>query len=84
MVLKGGGFGARNGNRIAKLRGRFRYNLYKKKGARHELAGACAYKAGKSVVCTKAGPNQKADSATFFTRKSRNTAMRLEWRSSSA
>ncbi|GAA4248745.1 hypothetical protein GCM10022293_09310 [Azospirillum formosense] len=84
MVLKGVWFGTENGNRIAKMRGGFRYNPYKKKGARHELRGACALKTGKSLVCPKAGLGQKADSATFFTRKSRNTAMRLEWRSSSA
>lgn len=84
MVLKGRWPRTENGNRIAKMRDGFRYNPYKKKGARHGLPSARALKTGKHGVCPKAGLGQKADSATFFTRKSRNTAMRLEWRSSSA
>lgn len=84
MELKGGWTRGENGNRIAKMRGGFRYNPYKKKGARHGWTGAFASKTGKHPACTTTGRYQKADSATFFTRKSRNTAMRLEWRSSSA
>lgn len=84
MVLKSRWPRTENGNRIAKIRDGFRYNPYKKKGARYELPSACASNTGKHLGCPKAGLGQKADSATFFTRKSRNTAMRLEWRSSSA
>ncbi len=84
MALKNGWPRMKSGNRIAKMRDGFRYNPYKMKGARHGLPSARASKTGNCLACPKAGLGQKADSATFFTRKSRNTAMRLEWRSSSA
>lgn len=84
MAPKGRWIAPGSGNRIAKMRDGFRYNPYKKKGVRCQSSDAYALKTGNQAACTKAGLGQKADSATFFTRKSRNTAMRLEWRNSSA